>query len=225
MWISVIRTAILYIALIASLRFLGKRQIGQMEPSEFVVMMLLANLAAVPIENWDMSIWAGLIPIALVFGAEYLMSLLTLYNIRIRKLFCGKPVILIENGRIDERNLRRTRVNLDELTMHLREQSIFDLSTVKFAILETNGQLSTLLYSKDQPASAKDAGQKVKETELPVTLISDGHLLNTNLKLTGKDQAWVQKELSKRNCEQKDVLLLTLDSAGNIYFVQKSKKK
>ena len=181
----------------------------------------MGNLAAIPIENLDMSVWFGLVPIGLVYLAELIMSVLTLRSIRIRKLFCGKPVILIENGEIQEKNLKRTRVNLDELTMHLREKDIFDLSTVKFAILETNGQLSTLLYAKDQPASARDAGQKVQEVELPITVISDGKLLNTNLAKTGKDENWVNAELRKRNCKQKDVLLLTVDSAGKVFFVRK----
>ena len=224
MLICILRTIVFYVALVAVLRLLGKRQIGQMEPSEFVVMMLLANLAAIPIENLDMSVWLGLVPIGLVYLAELLMSVLTLHSIRVRKLFCGKPVILIENGEIQERNLKRTRINLDELTMHLREKDIFDLSTVKFAILETNGQLSTLLYAKDQPASARDAGQKVQEVELPITVISDGKLLSTNLAKTGKDENWVNAELRKRNCTQKDTLLLTVDSAGKVYFVRKKEQ-
>lgn len=224
MLMCILRTIVFYVALVAALRLLGKRQIGQMEPSEFVVMMLLANLAAIPIENLDMSVWFGLVPIGLVYLAELLMSVLTLHSIRIRKLFCGKPVILIENGEIQEKNLKRTRVNLDELTMHLREKDIFDLSTVKFAILETNGQLSTLLYAKDQPANARDAGQKVQEVELPITVISDGKLLSTNLAKTGKDENWVNAELRKRNCKQKDVLLLTVDSAGKVFFVRKKEQ-
>lgn len=215
------RTVVLYIALIVTVRLLGKRQIGQMEPSEFVVTMLLANLATMPMENPDFSLFHGLVPIALVFGGEMLMSILTLHNIKIRRLFCGKPVILIEEGTISQRNLRRTRINLDELTMHLREKGIFDLTTVKFAILETNGQVSTLLYAKDQPPSAKDACIKANDVELPITVISDGILLHENLELTKKDENWVQTELRKRNCELSKVLVMTVDAAGKVYFVRK----
>ena len=196
-----------------------------MEPSEFVVTMLLANLATIPMEEPDRSILHGIVPIGLVIAAEMLMALLMFRSIRVRRLLCGKPVILIENGRILEKNLRQTHVNLDELTMHLREQEIFDLSEVKFAILETNGQLSTLLYAKDRPASAKDAGIKATETELPVTLISDGNLMQDNLKIAKRDAAWVTKELQKRNCKLTEVLLMTLDSAGKVYFVKKRGKR
>lgn len=218
---SAIRTIVLYLLLVAALRLLGKRQIGQMEPSEFVVMMLLANLATIPIENLDMSILFGVIPIILVYGAEFLLSEATLRSIRLRKLFCGKPVILIDNGRISERNLKRTRITLDELTMHLRERGIFDLTSVKYAILETNGQVSTMQYAKDQPASAKDAGIKAKDTELPVTLISDGRILGGNLPLLGQDEAWLKKQLQMRKVLQQEVLLMTADSAGHILLIRK----
>ncbi len=224
MHIVIIRTIILYSALYVIIRLLGKRQIGQMEPSEFVVTMLLANLATIPIEDIDIPLLFGLVPLLLVYGAEMLMSILTLHNIKIRRLFCGKPVILISEGTISQRNLRRTRINLDELTMHLREKGIFDLTTVKFAILETNGQVSTLLYAKDEPASAKAAGLKVKDTELPITVVSDGKVLHENLELAKRDSAWVEKELSARNCPLCQVLVMTVDIKGSVYFVRKQEK-
>lgn len=221
---SIFRTLVFYVLLLIVVRLLGKRQIGEMEPSEIVVTMLLANLASITIENLDMSIFFGIVPILLVFGAELLLSYLTFRSIGIRKLFCGKPVILIDNGKICEENLRKTRVNLDELTMDLRENGIFDLTTVKFAILETNGQLSTMLYAKEQPASARDAGQRVSDTELPITLISDGRLVRDNLRLIKRDAAWVDAQLAQRKCSMEQVLLMTVDAAGHIVFVKKSEK-
>lgn len=219
---GIVRTLLFYLLLLLVVRLLGKRQIGQMEPTEIVVTMLLANLASITIENLDKPILLGVLPIALVFGAERLLSHLTFRSVGIRRLFCGKPVILINNGKIDERNLRRTRVNLDELTMNLRENGVFDPTTVKFAILETDGKLTTLLYGKDQPAPAKDAGQKVSDTELPVTLISDGKLLRGNLPLTKHTEAWVREQAAFRKCAVKDVLLMTVDAAGHIIFIKKS---
>lgn len=219
---SIVRTLLFYFLLLVAVRLLGKRQIGEMEPTEIVVTMLLANLASITIENPDMSILFGIVPVALVFGGEYLLSWLTFRSVFVRKLFCGKPVILIDNGRIVEKNLRRTRVNLDELTMNLRENGVFDPTTVKFAILETDGQLTTMLYGKDQPASAKDAGQKVSDTELPITLITDGKLLRDNLPLTKHDEAWVREQLAFRKCSAAQVLLMTVDAAGHIIFVKKS---
>lgn len=216
-----IRTLILYLALIVGVRLLGKRQIGQMEPTEFVITMLLANLATLPLEDPDFPLLYGLGPLGLVVLGELLFSLLTLKSIKIRKLFCSKPVILMENGQICEKAMRRNRINLDELTMHLREKGIYDLETVKFAILETNGQLSTLLYARHEPPSAGDANIHVKDTELPITLISDGRILEENLILTGKDRLWLDRELERRGCQAKQVLLLTRAADGKIYFSKK----
>lgn len=216
-----LRTGIMYSLLLLTVRLLGKRQLGEMEPSEFVVSTLLANLATIPMEEPDIPLLYGLGPIALVFLAETCIAFISLRSISVRKFLCGKPVILIENGRISPENLRRTRVNLDELTMQLREKDIFDLSTVKFAILETNGQISTLLYSKDQPPTAKAQSIKVEENQLPITLISDGRIMEENLSLSGKDLGWLQKELNKRNCSLKNTFLLTIDGAGKIYFVKR----
>ena len=214
MLISFLRTVVLYLLLIVTVRLMGKRQIGEMEPAEFVVTMLLANLAAIPLLS-------GLVPILVILGLELILAAVSLRSIRMRRLLCGKPVILMQNGKILERNLQRTRVNLDELTMHLREKGIFDLSTVKFAILETNGQLSTLLYAKEQPASARDAGIRVRETELPVTIISAGRILAENLHLAGRDGGWLEAELKRRSLTAEQVLLLTVDAAGTVYLVRK----
>lgn len=215
------RTAILYSLLILAVRLLGKRQIGQMEPSEFVVTMLLANLAAIPLEEMEIPIWHGIISIGLVFCGELLIAWLTTCSPFFRKMFCGKPEILIDNGKICYQALKKNRVNLDELTMQLREKEIFDLSEVKFAILETNGQLSTLLYAQNRPADAKAAGIKVTDTELPITVISDGKLLRENLIVAKKTLLWVEKELTKRRCKLSEVLLMTVDAAGKIHFVKR----
>lgn len=219
---SIIRTLLFYLLLLLVVRLLGKRQIGEMEPSEIVVAMLLANLASITIENLDTPVLYGVVPIAIVFGADFLLSHLTFQSIRFRKLLCGKPVILIDNGTICEKNLRRTRVNLDELTMSLRKNGIFDITAVKFAILETDGQLSTMLFAKEEPASAKDLGQKVADSELPVTLISDGKLMRDNLPFANRTEAWVREQLAFRKCTAEQVLLMTVDAAGHIKFIKKS---
>lgn len=221
MLISFMRTFILYIVLIVTIRLMGKRQIGEMEPAEFVVAILIANLASIPMQDSAIPLISGLVPILVVLSVELLLSVLSLRSIRLRQILCGKPVILIENGKILERNLRRTRVNLDELTMHLREKDIFDLSTVKFAILETNGQLSTLLYAKDAPATAKDAGIKVRENALPVTLISAGKILQDNLPHAKKDMAWLKGVLKQQQIAAEDVFLLTVDDLGKLYLIRK----
>lgn len=218
--ISFLRAIILYLVLIACIRLMGKRQIGEMEPAEFVVTMLLANIAAVPMQNNAIPLTTGLVPILTVLGVELVLSAATLYSIRLRKAFCGKPVILMADGKILSENLRKTRVNLDELTEHLREKDIFDLTTVKYAILETNGQISTILYAKARPATAKAAGISAPEVELPYTVVSNGRILQENLELCSLDRTWLDKQLSQRNCPLEQVLLMTVDRTGTVYFAR-----
>ena len=199
----VYRTFLFYFALIAVIRLLGKRQVGQMEPSEFVVTMLMANLASVPLEDWDIPVWGGLVPMGIVFACERAISLLCLKSIRARRLLCGKPVILIENGHLLQENLRRTRVNLDELSGHLREQGVLAMETVQFAILETNGSITVFPYPSPP-----------QKQELPYTVISDGHILTANLALLGRDEAWLRKKLSGKGLKPEQVLLMTLTQSG-----------
>ena len=215
------RTVLFYCALIVSIRLMGKRQVGQMEPSEFVVTMLVANLASIPMEDLQRPVWHGLAAMGLVLAAERSVSWACLKNIRLRKLLCGKPVILIDNGRLLYQNLYRTRVNLDELTGHLRELGILDIRQVQFAILETNGAVTAFPYPQFRPAEAKDAGISVPEQELPYTVISDGRLLSENLRLCGKDEAWLTRYLISRGATQSDVVLLTLTKSGKTALIRR----
>lgn len=221
MLISLLRSVVLYLILIFVIRLMGKRQIGEMEPSEFVVTMLIADLASVPMQNNAISLFSGLIPILAVLGLELILAVASLKLIPIRRLLCGKPVILIENGQIMQENLRRTRVNLDELTGQLREQGIMDLTAVKYAILETNGKISAFPYAKYRPAPAMDAGIHPKDDRLPYTIISDGRLMEGNLALSGQTHAWLDALLRERRCAVSEVFLLTVDGGGQVYFCKK----
>ena len=224
MILAYIRTVVVYLVLIIAIRMMGKRQVGQMEPSEFVVTMLVANLASIPLEESGIPLVSGLVPIVTVLGLELVLSWLTMRSIFFRKLLCGKPVILIDNGKILQDNLRRTRVTLDELTGHLREKDVLDISTVQFAILETNGNLSVFPYPRFRPADAEDAVVAVKEQHLPVTVIEDGWISQDNLRKAGKDRKWLEKQLRQNKTAAADVLLLTVDDAGHAVFIRKEKQ-
>jgi uncharacterized membrane protein YcaP (DUF421 family) len=219
-----LRTVVLYLVLIAVIRLMGKRQIGQMEPSEFVVTMLVANLASIPMQDGGIPLFSGLVPILTVLGVELVLSALSMKNLALRKLLCGKPVILIDNGKIIQENLRRTQVTLDELSGHLREKDVLDIQTVQFAILETNGNLSVFPYPAEQPASARDAGVKASRQYLPITVVSDGKLLSDNLKRAKKDGAWLHRVLRERNATLEGTWLLTVDDSGHVYYIPKEKK-
>ena len=196
MLVSFARAVILYLALILVIRLMGKRQLGQMEPTEFVVTMLIADLASVPMQDEGIPLLSGLIPILVVLAIELLLSVLVYHSVPMRRFFCGKPVVLMHDGKLEQQNLRKTRVTPDELTEFLRLQGVTDLTTVQYAILETNGSISTLLYPKHQPATAKDAGVHVD----------------------GRTEAWVKEQLSHYHCAVRDVYLLTAEPSGRLYL-------
>ena len=221
MLISYLRAAFLYLVLILSVRLMGKRQIGQMEASEFVVTMLVANLASIPMQDAAIPLYSGLVPILVVLGMELTLSGLILRSVLIRRFFCGKPIILMDNGKILMENLRRTRVTLDELTGHLRQKDVLDISTVQFAILETDGSLSVFPYPGERPATAKEAGIRADRQYLPITLVEDGYVSRENLRKAGKDRQWLEEILRKHSARRQDVLLLTLDESGKTLFLRK----
>ncbi len=221
MILSYIRTIVLYLVLIAVIRLMGKRQVGQMEPAEFVVTMLVANLAAIPMQDGAIPLLSGLVPILTVLGVELVLSVLAMNNVAVRRALCGKPVILIENGNILQSALRKTRVTLDELSGHLREKGVLDPKTVQYAILETNGELSVFQYPKEKPATARDAGITASKQSLPVTLVSDGRLLEENLRIAGKDAQWVKKTLAQHNADVAQTFLLTVDALETVRFFRK----
>lgn len=215
------RGVLLYLVLIAGIRFLGKRQLGQLEPSEVAVTMLVADLASIPMQDKNIPITNGLIPIIAVLGTELLLSFLSMRSVKVRKLLCGKPVILMENGKFLQENMRKNRVTLDELISQLREKEVIDPSTVQYAILETGGNLSVFPYPQERPATAREAAISTKSQELPITIISDGRLMTENLRKAGKDQKWLQKVLSKEKATQKETFLLTVDSQNHTLFYKK----
>ncbi len=221
MLISYLRTIALYLVLIFSIRLMGKRQIGQMEASEFVVTMLVANLASIPMQDSAIPLYSGLVPILVVLGMELTLSGLILRSVVLRRFFCGKPVILIENGNVLRENLQRTRVTLDELTGHLRQKDVLDIRTVQYAILETDGNLSVFPYPKERPATAREAGIAAGKQYLPMTIIEDGYLSRENLQKAKKSQQWLQKILSANHATQSSTLLLTVDAGDNVIWLGK----
>ena len=225
MLLSYFRTIILYLILVAVIRLMGKRQIGQMEPSEFVVTMLVTNLASIPMQDGSITLFSGIVPILTVLGIELVLAAASMGSVWVRRVLCGNPVILIENGKILQSALRATRVTLDELTGHLREKDILDLQSVQYAILETNGNLSVFPYPKEEPASAKEAGIQVSDRYLPISIIEDGYLYEENLAVANKDKRWVQNVLNERHASLKETWLLTVDKKGNILWIPKEERE
>lgn len=224
---ALLRTVILYAVLIIGLRLTGKRQIGELEPNELVLTMLLSDLAAVPMQDFGIPLINGVVPIATILCLSLLLSYGSLRSMRFRALVCGEPTVIIRNGTIQQEAMRRNRFTIDELLEELRCQGVTNLSTVKYAILETSGQLSVLLYPAEQPLTPKQAGYTVEDSLfLPRVIISDGHLLRENLRAVGREEKWLAKELRQAGITRtEDVFLLTVDESGSVVCIGKEAAK
>ena len=222
MFVVLIRTVVLYLFIVVGIRLLGKHQIGQLEPSELVLALIIADLASVPMQDNGIPLLAGLIPIVVLLALSTVISVLCTKSLRFRALLCGKPTIVVENGTVLQNELKRCRLTIDELLEELRIQGYTDVQTVKFALLETNGQLSVLPYAAEKPATAAQMGIATQETGLPIVLVSDGHLLSHNLKGLGYEAVWLEKQLSSHGLSSpKQAFLLTVDETGTTYCVPK----
>ena len=179
-----IRTIVLYFLIMVGLRLLGKRQIGELEPIELVLTLLISDLAAVPMQDFGIPLLNGVIPIVTLLLLSMLLSWGSVRSIRLRRLICGSPTALILDGKVQQDAMRHNRFTLDELIEELRSQGVTDLTSVKYAVLETDGQLSVLLYPDEQPATPKQLGKPVKDdTFLPHIFINDGRVMGENLSL------------------------------------------
>ena len=180
--------------------------------------LIIADLAAVPMQDFGIPLLTGIIPIFTLLSMTMILSVLTMKNTRFRVLMCGKPSVVVHNGVLVQREMQRNRYTVDELFEELRMKGYTDLTRIKYAILETNGQLSVLPYAACQPPDATQLSVKTQESGLPVILITDGRILDENLLISGHDRHWLDKQLRKHNCPSPaDVFLMTVDEAGKVY--------
>ncbi len=226
MTISFVRTIILYLLITIALRAMGKRQVGELSPAEFVITILVSELATIPMQSTGTPLVYGVMPILTLLSLEIIISSLFLKNRWIRKIAVGRTSILIENGKINQKEMERIRLTLDELLEELRLKSFIDISQVKYAILEANGELSVFPYSKDEPATRSDLGISDDNTFLPHTIISDGVYIKSETERLRKNKNWVFKELSKKGITTcSDVFLMQVDEKDNVLIIPKEKDK
>ena len=197
MAIILIRTLIIFLALIVAMRLMGKRQLGELELSELVVAVLIADIASIPLQNPSLPLSYGLIPLLVLFCCELIFSGLTYKSIHLRKLLYGRPNFIIERGRIAQQAMHRNRFTLDELTQELRNQGILDIASVEYAVLETNGQLNIILAPAQQPVTAEQMHMETEDTGYFSILINNGRILRDNLKRMGRDERWLQRPALK----------------------------
>lgn len=219
------RTTIIFLTLMVFMRILGKRQMGELELSELVVSILIADIGTLPLQDIGMPLINCLVPIITLFSLELLLSGLTLRFMRLRPIFFGKPCFLIRKGVIDQQEMQRNNLSLDELLSELRSQSVTDISVVEYAVLETDGTLNVLLTPSDRPATAGQMGVAPPSTGYTSALIVQGRVLSENLRSCGRDERWLRQELKRQGFSQpRDVYLMTLNEAGQVFCAGKDRE-
>ncbi|NLM61933.1 MAG: DUF421 domain-containing protein [Clostridiales bacterium] len=226
MLIVLCRSVILFILITASMRILGKRQLGEMEPSEFVIALLISDIASVPIEDVGTPLLYGIVPTLVMIGLEFLITYGILKSLSFRVLLCGKPSIVVQHGKIVQKELMKSRISVDELIEELRGKDVTDISQVKYAILETSGELNVILYADHKPATVSDLKLSSPDTGLPIAVINDGKLLKNNMKIRNVDESWIRDYLRKKKLPgPKDIFLMTIDDLGRVYISEKERKQ
>lgn len=218
---TIIRTSILYLVVIIGIRLMGKRQIGDMQPNELVITLLISEIAAIPLQDTDQPILNGIAAISVLVILEILLSVIAMKSFIMHRLMSGRSVVVIKDGVIDQRAMKRVRLTVVDLVELLRGQNVFDISTVAFAVLEVNGQLSVLLKSGAQPVTVDDMKLKPKLQGLAVTVISDGKTVPESLSALDTDETAITKLLKGKRLEIADVFLMTLDHYGNSCIIEK----
>ena len=221
---ALLRTVILYFLIMTGLRLMGKRQIGELEPSELVLTMMISDLATVPMQDFGIPLLAGVIPILTLLSLSMLLSQLSLLSLRFRELMCGTPSILIRNGKLQQDAMRKNRYTLDELLEQLRGQGYVSVDEVRWAVLENSGQLSILPWARQRPPTAEELGLTPEEDELPFILINDGRIVRRNLARSGRNEAWLQEELRRTGHSAGEIFLLTVDGSGKVLCIPKEAK-
>ena len=224
MLLGIIRTIILFAVVVIGLRLMGKRQIGQLQPYELVIVIMLSALAAIPMENTGVPLVNGLFPIFTLLVAQVALSYVALKSERARGVICGTPSVLIENGKIIEKELARLRYNINDLLEQLRAKNVPNIVDVEFAILETSGELSVIPKSQKRPVVPADMSLPTAYEGLPITLIIDGYVFNKNLAKINLNEGWLKSELQKFGVNSfKEVLFASLDTEGKLFYQVKSK--
>jgi len=221
-----IRTMIIYLSLLVAMRLMGKRQLGELELSELVITVLISDIAAHPLQDIGIPLMNGVLPIIILLCCELIISGVIVKSSRIKALLCGKPSFLIIDGVINQKEMQKNRFTPDELAEELRSQSVLDISKVKYAILETDGKLNVVLFPPERPLTAGQMQIAEDDTGFPVIVINNGHIIRENLSICGKNEEWLQKELTARKVKSaKDVYLMSVNGTGQIYFAKSEEKK
>lgn len=225
MLLTFIRTIILYIIVLIVMRFMGKREIGQLQPFELVISIMIADLATLPMAEPGIPITNGIIPILGLLVMHLTISVLNLKNVKIREIICGKPSILIYRGRINEKNMRKERFTINELEERLRGNNVFNIGDVEYAILETSGQITVIQKPNKRNSIPEDFGIMPEYEGIAYDLVVDGKVMKQNLEKLDKDYNWLVKQISAFGIKPEEALIATIDGKGNFFCQEKEGRK
>lgn len=224
MLIIFFRSLILYILVLIVMRLMGKREIGQLQPFELAISIMIADLATVPMSDIGIPIFNGIIPILGLLIMHLLISMINLKSIKLRGIICGKPRILINKGKIDEIALKKERFTIHELQERLRGNNVVNISDVEYAILETNGQVTVIQKSEKRNTIPDDFNLKPDYEGIPYDLVIDGKVMGDNLKKIGKDYKWLKNQVKEFGIKPEDAILITIDGKGEFFWQKKERK-
>ena len=223
MLITFFRSIVLYIIVLIVMRLMGKREIGQLQPFELAISIMIADLASIPMTDTGIPIFNGIIPILGLLIMHLLISIINLKSSKAREIICGRPSILIYRGKIKKKNLKKERFTINELEERLRGSNVVNLGDVEYAILETSGQVTVIQKPDKRNTIPKDFNIMPEYEGIPYDLIIDGKVMYDNLKAIGKNYNWLKKEIEKFNMKPEEVLVATIDGRGQIYCQKKEK--
>ena len=225
MLIIFIRSILLYIIVLVVMRLMGKREIGQLQPFELAISIMIADLASTPMADTGIPITNGIIPILALLVMHLVISILNIKSIKAREILCGKPSILIYRGKIDEKNLKKERFTVNELEERLRGNNIVNIGDVEYAILETSGQITVIQKPNKRNTIPEDFGIEPEYEGIAYDLVVDGKVMYENLKVLNKDYNWLKKQVGKFGILPEQALIVTIDGKGNFFCQKKIKKK
>ena len=221
MAISLIRTLILYIVVTISIRIMGKRQVGELQNSELVITLMISNLAAIPMQEIGIPLSSGIIPILTLIVCEIFVSGGMMKSNRFRSLICGHPIVVIKDGKLQQKEMKRLRFTIEDLMEALRLKDVFDISDVEFASMETNGKLSVMLKPNRSPPIASDMGIVPMDNGISVVVVSNGEYCPDSIYICGKYDEWVKNYLKKKNIPLEDVFLMTANRGGSCHVIRR----
>ena len=224
MLVTLIRTFILYIFMIIIMRVMGKRQIGELQPTELVITLLLSEIIAIPMQDNDIPLVSTFIPALVLVGFEIITSLISLKSVRFRSLIQGHSIIIIDDGKLNYEKIKELRFSIDDILEALRQKDVFDISQVQYAIVETNGNISVMLKPENEPVTMKDLHLACDDNGLPCIVILDGEVIKADFRTCHMTDKKLEKILKNDKIDIKNTLLMTVDKSGNKVVLGKGKK-